>query len=574
MGRGGWRVVGAACWLLLLAVTGCALARGTRDAPPGSKTPTSEADAKRMTTPSPTASARITETPTSARAMRTASPTLSADSATSTLKRRATSSPLPTTIPPERTREPSATGLVTPSTAPGMVPATATALATGSPVAPATATPIPPTGTPAPPTATATGVPTVGVWEQEITLHTYGWQDALVPTEPGDPVYPYPRLDFDAVTPPEPRPYRAVVIQNGYVRLVVLPELGGRILRWTDRVTGRQLFYANPVIKPTRWGYRGWWLGTGGMEWAFPTDEHGLNEYRPWQYQLLQNSVRVWDREDRTGMTVEVTIGLPADRSAFSVTPRITNPTGEAHAFQFWANAMLTLSDANRPSPGLTFVLPDDQVTVHATADGGLPGPGGSMSWPIHDGQDFSRYDTWPRYLGVFADPAQAGFFGAYDQQRDQGIVRVFPHTLARGVKIFCLGDLDATLWTDDGSRYVELWGGLTPTFWDNYTLNPGGTISWTEQWYAVSGIGGYNWANEEAAIRIIPSGDSARLAVLTTHPVDATVVLRRGATEVERWEAHIAPDRPFQASGGPASGGDWGVQVVSGRQIIARLGP
>jgi hypothetical protein len=412
------------------------------------------------------------------------------------------------------------------------------------------------------------------VWEQEITLQTHGWRDALVPTDPDDPVYPYPRLNFDAITPPIPQTYRAVVIQNQYVRLVVLPELGGRLLRWTDRVTGRQLLYANPVIKPTRWGYRGWWLGTGGMEWAFPTEEHGLNEYRPWQYTLLWNGVRVWDTDDRTGLAIEVTIRTDSEHSFFTLTPRITNPTGASQQYQFWANAMLTLSDSNRPSPGLTFILPDDAVTVHATADESLPQPGAQMSWPVHNGRDFSRHSEWHRYLGIFADPAQGGFFGAYDQQSDQGVVRIFPHQVATGVKIFCLGDLPSDLWTDDGSRYVELWAGLTPTFWDYWTLAPGAGVSWTERWYPVSGIGGYNWANEEAAIRLLPSGDSAEIAVATTHAVDGTIVLRRGGREVQRWDAFMAPDRPFRATGGPASDGDWGVQVLTAGSTIAQMGP
>ncbi|MBE9507488.1 MAG: DUF5107 domain-containing protein [Chloroflexi bacterium] len=412
------------------------------------------------------------------------------------------------------------------------------------------------------------------VWEQDITLNTYGWQEALVATGPEDPIYPYPRLNFDGVTGPAPRAYRAVFIQNSYVQLVVVPELGGRILRWTDRTTGRQLFYANPVVKPTHWGYRGWWLATGGMEWAFPEEEHGLNEYRPWQYELLWNGVRVWDTEDRTGMTIEVTISLDGAHSYFTLVPRITNPTGEAQSYQFWANAMLTLSDYNAPSPDLTFILPDDAVTVHSTADGSLPGPGGQMTWPVHNGRDLSRYSEWHKYLGVFAHPAQAGFVGAYDLGSDQGIVRVFPHTTATGVKIFCMGDLPSSLWTDDSSRYFELWSGVTPTFWDYWTLQPGASVAWTERWYPVSGIGGYNWANEEAAIRLVPSGDSAKVAVVTSRALNGTVVLRRGGEEVQRWDAFIAPAQPFLATGGAASGGgDWGVQVLDGGTVVAQMG-
>jgi len=435
----------------------------------------------------------------------------------------------------------------------------------------------PPTQPPGHPEPTLPPVPGPAIWEQEVTLNTYGWQEALVPTEPEDPVYPYPRLDFDGVAVPAPRVYRAVVLQNTYVQLVVVPELGGRILRWTDRTTGRQLFYANPVVKPTHWGCRGWWLATGGMEWAFPTEEHGLNEYRPWQYQLLWNGVRVWDTDDRTGLTVEVTLRLDGEHSYFTLVPHITNPTGEPQSYQFWANAMLTLSDTNVPSPDLTFILPDDAVTVHSTGDESLPGPGGQMAWPVHNGRDFSRYSEWHQYLGVFANPAQVGFVGAYDLGSDQGMVRVFPHTTATGVKIFCMGDLPSSLWTDDGSRYFELWGGLTPTFRDYWTLQPGASVAWTERWYPVSSIGGYNWANEEAAIRLTPSSEEVEVAVATTRAMNGAVVLRRGGVEVQRWDAFIAPGQPFRAlssippTGGEERGGDWGVQVLTGGTVIAQ---
>lgn len=442
-------------------------------------------------------------------------------------------------------------------------------------VPPPSPVPVTPSPTTMPATPQAGTQPSsLSVWEEEITIATYDWPAALVPTTPDDPIYPYPRLNFDAVGPPVPRSYRAVVVQNDYVQLLVVPELGGRILRWTDRTTGRQLLYNNAVVKPTRWGYRGWWLAIGGIEWAFPVEEHGLNEYRPWQYQLLRNGIRVWDTDERTGLTVEVRVTLEAGRSYFTLSPRITNSTASPQPYQFWANAMLVLSDSNAPSPELVFILPDDIVTVHSTGDASLPGPGAQMGWPLHNGRDFSRYSEWRRYLGLFADPAQAGFVGAYDLESDQGIVRIFPHTLATGVKIFCPGDLPPSLWTDDGSRYFELWGGLTPTFWSYLTLEPGATVSWTERWYPVSGIGGYNWANAEAAIRLLPVGDMAELAVATTRALSATIVLRRGGTEVQRWEASIAPGAPFYATGGPASEGDWGIQVSADGTLIAQMGP
>ncbi len=491
-----------------------------------------------------------------------------------TIAKTATPHQIPSTLTATPTHSPTPTPSQTPTPPPPSQTPTPTPSQTPIPPPPSQ-TPTPtPSQTPIPPPPSLP-ISAPAVWEQEITLDTYGWHNALLPTAPDDPIYPYPRLNFDAVTGPAPRVYRAVFIQNDYVQLIVVPELGGRILRWTDRVTGQQLFYANPVIKPTNWGYRGWWLATGGMEWAFPEEEHGLNEYRPWQYELLWNGVRVWDTDEHTGLSVEVSIQLDGEHSYFTLIPRISNETGEAQQYQFWANAMLTLSNANAPSPDLSFILPDDAVTIHSTGDGSLPDPGSQLSWPVHGGRDWSRYGEWRQYLGVFANPAQADFVGAYDPGSDQGIARVFPHTTATGVKIFCMGDLPSSLWTDDDSRYFELWAGLTPTFWDYWTLQPGQSVAWTERWYPVSGIGGYNWANEEAAIRLLPSGDSATVAVATSRALEGTVVLRRGGEEVQRWETFIAPGQAFHASGGPASGGgDWGVQVLDGGVVVAQMGP
>jgi len=472
---------------------------------------------------------------------------------------------IPTTVVP--TELPTATAEVpSPTSSPTPVPMRTPAPSPTPP--PATSLPSSPTPAPPPPTVSPSGP--VTVWEGTVTLNAYDWERALVPTAPDDPVYPHPRLDFGAVGGPAPRSYRAVFIQNDYAQLVVLPELGGRILRWTDRTTGRQLFYANPVVKPTHWGYRGWWLATGGMEWAFPTEEHGLIEYRPWEYRLMGDGVYLRGVDDRSGLVVEVTVRLERGTSRVVISPRISNPTAEARRFQFWANAMLTLSDFNAPSGDLTFVLPVSEVIVHSTGDGSLPGPGGRMAWPVHNGRDFRRYGEWRSYLGVFAPQAAgAGFAGAYDLQTDQGVVRVAPSSI-RGVKIFCLGDLPPDLWTDDGSRYFELWGGLTPTFWDSTTLGPGQSVSWTEYWYAVSGMGGYTWANAEGAVRVTPLGDGAEVAVETVRPTAVTVVLQRGGEEVARWPAETGPGRPFRAVGG-SGGGPWTLEVFGPQGLILR---
>jgi len=432
------------------------------------------------------------------------------------------------------------------------------------------------------PTETPTAPPTppagsLALYETTITLQSYGWEDALVPSTPDQAFYPYPALDFGAVSGPAPRTYPAVVLENAYVRVIVVPALGGRVLYWDDKITGQRLTYSNPVIKPTHWGYRGWWLATGGLEWAFPVNEHGLNEYRPWQYEFLSGNgwrgVRVSDTDDRTGMRIAVTLRLRAESSALTIAPYITNPTSEPHALQFWINAMLTLSGGNAPSSALRFWVPTETMMVHSTGDGSLPGPRSLIDWPVHAGRNFSRYSEWHQYLGLFATEVR-GAAGAYDEAADQGVVRVYPPQPARGVKIFCLGDLPANLYTDGNNRYFEFWGGLNRTFFpeDDLTLQPGGAIAWEEQWYPAHGIGTLSWGGDglAAALRSTPDGvDVGLYAAQPTSEVSLTL-WQNGELRTE-WAPTIGPASPFRVQY-PGGGGGWALEVWEAGTMLARL--
>ncbi len=474
---------------------------------------------------------------------------------------RATPSP----PPPTATLRPPATATWTPPPTP---PPTATLAATTEPtpgptVAPPTATsppptPAPPSATPTiPPPPTATPSPPAGatapwVSETTVTISTYGYEAGFQDTPPDDPIYPYPQLDFSRVGPPAPRTYRAIVLENDYVSLTILPELGGRLYRWIDKATGRHLLYENPVVKPTHWGYRGWWLAAGGIEWAFPVEEHGLNEWRPWDYSISHTanglSITVSNVEDRTGMEVGATISLDADHAYVTIQPWARNNTTEAHDYQLWLNAMLTLGN-NSVSGQTQFVIPASQVTVHSTGDERLPGPMGIMNWPVHEGRDMSWYGNWEGYLGFFVPSIPAGFVGLYDHEAEQGIVRTFAPGRPAGTKFFGPDGLSPSLWTDDGSTYVELWSGATDSFWHYATLNPGERIAWSERWYPINGLGGFDYANEAAALRLTDTGGGAEIGVAVSALTTGNVTLWAGGQLVETWAATLYPGQAFRAS-------------------------
>ena len=414
---------------------------------------------------------------------------------------------------------------------------------------PVTPTPVTPTPPPVEP-----GAPWIEQGTITIPSYQYDHPDCLV-TLPSDHIaYPYPGINHDCVfqKPMIDRSFNAVTLHNSYVAVTVLPALGGRLYRWQDKVTGRQLLYANPVLKPTAWGWRGWWLASGGIEWAFPTDEHGLNEYRPWDHtmEVLSDtvSITVSDVEDQTGMTVGVTITLDADHTFMTLDPFVLNNTAVSHNYQYWLNAMIALGD-NTTNDQTEFIVPATQVQVHSRDAGAtyLPEAGQWMNWPEHNGRFFNIYGTWDHYLGFFAPTLNAGFTGVYDHTAQQGIVRVFDQAQMPGSKYFGPANLGSGLWTNDDSVYVEMWSsGVTPDFWTYVPLAAGQSKTWTERWYPVSSLGTIDVANESGALRLDETSGGAEIGLQVTAVTSGTLSLLVDGIPTASWPGPFLPEQPL----------------------------
>ena len=424
----------------------------------------------------------------------------------------------------------------------------------------ATDIPPAPVGTPS-----AAALPPVTVRETTVTIPTYPYAAFLRPAvdaEQGNfPLQVLDRAAYEASNPqPEPKTYRLIVLENEFLRLTLLPELGGRVYECIFKPTGHNLFYRNPVIKPTQWGPptlegANWWLAAGGLEWGLPVEEHGYEWGIPWPYRLARGddgraTVHLSDGDgDRLRARVAVT--LHPGRAAFDVQITLENPTAQAVRYKFWSNAMLAPGGGNSPSEGLQFIFPVSEMTVHSTGDARLPGAGQPFSWPVHEGRDVSRLNTWREYLGFFARPAaQGGFVGVYDHADDEGMVRIFPSNVARGAKGFAFGWGDAAIaadnWTDDGSGYVELHGGVAPTFDDWAELGAGQTLSWQETWFPVAGLGGILHAGPGGALNLRPEAGGLRLSLFPTRRLAGHLIVTLDRSRIYDAEVSASPDEPF----------------------------
>jgi hypothetical protein len=392
----------------------------------------------------------------------------------------------------------------------------------------------------------------ISVRETSISLPTYDLAPALRPSAPDDPIFPYDRLDWTQVGPPTLRSYHAVVVENRFLTLTFLPELGGRLLQAVDRTSGRALFYQNPVIKPSPFGQRGWWLGVGGLEWAAPTEEHGYLENQPWDLSISQSAAAVTvtsaTTERQRGFALSGSVTLRADESRFAVRLEARNPTDAAQPLQMWTNAMISPAGDNWIGPGLRFVAPSDRMIVHATTDRALPGPGEWIAWPRHGGRDMSDPTTWSGYLGAFT-PAPVPFLGAYDMIADSGVA-VTHGPLTVGGKIFGFGPaFEPGLYTDDDSAYVELWSGAQPTFWDYPLLEAGATRAIETSWLPLWGLGHLARATPDGAIGLQRRADGGLTVTLATPRIipDTTVAIAIDGREAFRSAPlTLRPDQPL----------------------------
>ncbi len=424
----------------------------------------------------------------------------------------------------------------------------------------------------------------VSFYTTTLSIPTYPYADHLITGQNPTYTMTYPILDWEAYEAASPHPmpqvYELLVLENEYLRVTLLPELGGRVYQMTFKPTGHDPLYQNPVIKPTHWGppEQGWWLAVGGIEWCLPVEEHGYEWGRPWTYQVVTATagitVTLRDTTAADRLRAAVAIHLPAGRAYLAITPRLENPTGSAITYEYWTNGMLAPGPGNTVGPDLRFVFDAAEVSVHSTGDDRLPGhwptvptgPDYRISWPTYQGTDFSRLGNWRQWLGFFEYPdAGSGLSdmsGVYDTAADEGMVRIFPPDVVQGSKGFAFGwsePIDWRQWTDDGSTYVELHGGVPPTFWDAATLPAGGTLSWTEQWYPVGGIGHLRSATVEAALGAREREENGLTYIdiglhpTAPHPAGATTLYawdRGDCAKLARWTLPaVEPGAPFTAS-------------------------
>lgn len=366
--------------------------------------------------------------------------------------------------------------------------------------------------------------------------------------------YPYPVSD-QMTERREDRTYKAVVLENDFIRFSVLPEIGGRIFTAEDKGNGYDFFYRQHVIKPALIGMLGAWI-SGGVEWNVP-HHHRASSFMPVDYTLSKEpdggaTVWVGETELRHRMKWLVGMTLRPDRSYIEMTVRLFNRTPAAQSFLFWINPAVHANEQYQ-----VIFPPSTQWTVQH-------GKPEFASWPIarqvYGGQDYTAgvdISWWKNHrspVSFFAWDCREDFFGGYDHGREAGVAQISNHHVSPGKKFFEWGNgAEGEMWTkilsDADGPYLELMAGSFSDNQPDYSwLAPGEVKEFKHFWYPIRELGGIKQANTEAALNLELNASQAELRVNSTanHPAGQVRLWAADRLLFEETVA-IGPKQPFK---------------------------
>jgi tetratricopeptide (TPR) repeat protein len=398
----------------------------------------------------------------------------------------------------------------------------------------------------------------VKAWSERVTIPTYRigapdknpmFLEKRVYQGSSGVVYPHPVIDrvFDERGDKE---YTAVFLENRYLKIMILPEIGGRVQMALDKTNSYHFVYYNRVVKPALVGLTGPWI-SGGIEFNWP-QHHRPSTFEPLDWRIDERpdgGATVWCAEIERMFRTKGMHGftLYPDRAYLEISVQLYNRTGEAQTFLWWANPAVHVNDDYQS------VFPPD---VHAVMDHGkrdvadFPiATGTYYKVNYAPGTDISRYKNIPVPTSYMAYHSDFDFIGCYDHGRRAGMMHVANHHVVPGKKQWTWGNSDfGQAWdrqlTDADGPYIELMcGAYTDNQPDFSWIQPGEEKRFTQIFMPYKLIGPARNASREAVINLDVEGDTARIGVYVTRPRRIRAILLRDDTPVYEREIDLAPE-------------------------------
>ena len=268
----------------------------------------------------------------------------------------------------------------------------------------------------------------------EMTIPTYPWEIndinpyfrpvSLGGYSPTLTIYPYPMQDSLSKTKSD-RTYKTMILENEYLKVTVIPELGGHVHAVLDKVTGENMLYENKVIKPSLIGLRGAWT-SGGIEFNTGPQGHTVTPLSPVETKFVDygdgsKAIAIGNVEQVYHTQWVAVVRLRPGRAYLEERIRIYNPTGNKHLYSFW-NCVAVPN-----TPSTQFIYPMTLGSDHWGKE--------FFDWPIHEGKDISWLKNFDKPSSIFSYRCDQDFYGSYDHDLDRGVIAHANHLELVGKK-------------------------------------------------------------------------------------------------------------------------------------------
>lgn len=405
----------------------------------------------------------------------------------------------------------------------------------------------------------------VNVWEEEILLPTYGigkpeknpmFLEKRVYQGSSGVVYPYPVVEKIEDTC-EDKSYHAIYLENEYIKVMILPELGGRVQMAYDKLKKRHFIYYNHVIKPALVGLTGPWI-SGGIEFNWP-QHHRPSTFLPVDYSIekrADGSAVVWvsERERMFHQKGMAGFTLRPGRAVLEIQGKVYNPTPIPQTFLWWANPAVAVNEYYQS------VFPGD---VNAVFDHGKRdvsrypiATGTYYKMDYSAGVDISRYKNIPVPTSYMAIRSKYNFVGGYENDTRAGVLHVANHHISPGKKQWTWGNSDfGQAWdrnlTDTDGPYIELMTGVYTDNQPDFTwLQPYEEKTFTQYFMPYRELGVVKNASSDLLMNIEPDGDAACLKLFATSVQNGLhVLVTKAGTPVLDTVENISPEHLFETS-------------------------
>jgi tetratricopeptide (TPR) repeat protein len=397
------------------------------------------------------------------------------------------------------------------------------------------------------------GAQTATVREDRQAFRTYPFGDPNPVARMGN-IYPYFRFEGYNASPVMKK-WNVITLENSYIKVLIAPEIGGKILGAFEKSTGKPFIYFNKVVKFREIAMRGPWT-SGGVEFNFGDIGHAPSTACPVDYTTRINPdgsasciVGTIDLPSRTEWRVE--IRLPKDKAYVEARSFWYNPTELPTSLYHWMNA------AAEADSDLYFIYPGTAHIDH----GGI-----SSSWPVNpEGRDLSLYRNNAfgpsksyHVLGTYTD-----FFGLGWKNRDFGVIHWADYTEKPGKKLWLWAlSREGDIWTDlltdtdlGNTQYVEFQSGLlfnqvlpqsTLTPFKHRTFGPFSEERFTEAWFPFKKTGGAAQANLHGVLNVEHHGPWLVFSLCPLEKLGEDLIVTAGEKEVYRKKVNLNSMQAF----------------------------